>query len=50
MCVCVHMLCVCVVSGVLCVHVHRAQDLQGCDSDGLSDPYCIVQANKEKVR
>ena len=45
-CMCVH---VCAVSGVLCVHVHRAQELVGCDTNGLSDPYCIVHANKEKV-
>ena len=42
--------CVCVGCGVLCVHVHGGQDLKRLDATGLSDPYCIVMANKEKVR
>ena len=38
------------VAGVLYVHVHSASGLQSADSDGLSDPYCLVLANKKKVR
>ena len=37
------------VAGVLYVNVHSANGLQSADSDGLSDPYCLVLANKKKV-
>lgn len=31
------------------MHVHDGEDLISSDSNGLSDPYCIIHANKEKV-
>ena len=31
------------------MHVHGGEGLMGCDSNGLSDPYCLVHANKQKV-
>ena len=37
------------VAGVLYVHVHSGSDLLSADPDNLSDPYCVVLANK-KVR
>ena len=39
-----------VVSGLLLVVVHSGEKLLAMDDDGFSDPYCIVTANKEKVR
>lgn len=38
------------VSGLLLVVVHSGEKLLAMDDDGYSDPYCIVAANKEKVR
>ena len=38
------------VAGVLYVHVHSGSDLVSTDPDNLSDPYCVVLANKKKVR
>ena len=38
------------VSGLLLVVVHSGEKLLAMDEDGFSDPYCIVAANKEKVR
>lgn len=38
------------VAGVLYVHVHSATGLSSGDVDGLSDPYCVVLANKKKVQ
>lgn len=38
------------VSGLLLVVVHSGERLLAMDDDGFSDPYCIVAANKEKVR
>ena len=38
------------VSGLLLVVVHSGEKLLSMDDDGFSDPYCIVTANKEKVR
>jgi len=35
---------------VLYVHVHSGSDLVSADPDNLSDPYCVVLANKKKVR
>ncbi len=37
-------------AGVLYVQVHSAAGLLSADADGLSDPYCVVLANKRKVR
>jgi Ca2+-dependent lipid-binding protein len=37
------------VAGVLYVHVHSGSELLSGDADGLSDPYCVVLANKKKV-
>ena len=37
-------------SGLLLVVVHSGEKLLAMDDDGYSDPYCIVAANKEKVR
>ncbi len=37
------------VAGVLYVYIHSAAGLLSADSDGLSDPYCVVLANKRKV-
>ena len=31
------------------MHVHSGLDLLAADCDGLSDPYCVVMANKQKV-
>ena len=42
--------CIHTVAGVLYVHIHSAADLVSADSDGFSDPYCIVLANKKKVK
>ena len=39
----------CVVAGVLYIHVHSASNLPSQDLDGLSDPYCVILANKAKV-
>ncbi|CAH3128724.1 unnamed protein product [Porites lobata] len=39
-----------VVSGLLLVVVHSGEKLLAMDDDGFSDPYCIVTANKEKVK
>ena len=36
------------VAGVWYVHIHLASGLQSANSDGLSDPYCLVLANKKK--
>ena len=30
--------------------VHSGEKLLAMDDDGFSDPYCIVTANREKVR
>ncbi|XP_078344796.1 uncharacterized protein LOC144630322 isoform X2 [Oculina patagonica] len=38
------------VSGLLLVVVHSGDKLLAMDDDGYSDPYCIVAANKEKVK
>ncbi|XP_020623204.1 tricalbin-1-like [Orbicella faveolata] len=38
------------VSGLLLVVVHSGEKLLAMDDDGYSDPYCIVTANKEKVK
>lgn len=38
------------VSGLLLVVVHSGEKLLSMDDDGYSDPYCIVTANKEKVK
>lgn len=38
------------VSGLLLVVVHSGEKLLSMDEDGFSDPYCVVAANKEKVR
>lgn len=38
------------VCGLLLVVVHSGEKLMAMDDDGYSDPYCIVAANKEKVR
>ncbi len=37
------------VAGVLYIHVHSGTDLMSSDVDGLSDPYCVILANKTKV-
>ena len=37
------------VAGVLYIHVHSGSDLLPSDSDGLSDPYCVVLLNKKQV-
>jgi hypothetical protein len=36
-------------SGVLYVHVHSATGLKSDDVDELSDPYCVVLADKKRV-
>ena len=46
---CYYYFCCYTVAGVLYVHVHSASGLRSADSDGLSDPYCLVLANKKKV-
>ena len=38
------------VAGLLLVAVHSGSRLLSMDEDGFSDPYCIVTANREKVR
>ncbi len=38
-----------IVAGVLFVQIHSASGLLSADADGLSDPYCVVLANKRKV-
>ena len=37
-------------SGLLLVVVHGGEKLLAMDDDGFSDPYCIMAANREKVR
>ena len=37
------------VTGVLFVRVHKGMKLIPMDPDGLSDPYCMIFANKELV-
>jgi hypothetical protein len=37
------------VAGVVCVCIHKAQNLLPMDKNGLSDPYCIVYENKREV-
>ncbi|XP_064394544.1 uncharacterized protein LOC135341813 isoform X2 [Halichondria panicea] len=36
-------------AGVVYVYIHSAAGLLSADADGLSDPYCVVLANKRKV-
>ncbi|KXJ28222.1 tricalbin-1 [Exaiptasia diaphana] len=38
------------VSGVLLVVLHSGSKLLSMDADGYSDPYCIITANKEKIK
>jgi len=38
------------VAGLLLVVVHSGEKLLAMDDDGYSDPYCIVTANREKVK
>ena len=38
------------VAGVLYVQVHSGSGLLSADADGLSDPYCVLLANKKKVK
>lgn len=38
------------VSGLLLVVVHGGEKLLSMDDDGFSDPYCIIAADREKVR
>ena len=37
-------------SGLLLVVVHGGEKLLSMDDDGFSDPYCIITADREKVR
>ena len=36
-------------AGVLLVVLHSGSKLLAMDSDGYSDPYCIITSNREKV-
>lgn len=38
------------VSGLLLVVVHGGEKLLSMDDDGFSDPYCIIAADREKIR